>query len=115
MSKKRTRKNRVVFYLNDEELQTLHHKMNVLGIKNREALIRKLTLDGYIVNINMEPIVDLVRLVRICSNNINQVTRRANETGSPYENDVLELLDEVNKLKPLINRVHSEMIKLSRK
>jgi len=115
MSKKRTRKNRVVFYLNDEELQTLHRKMDVLGVKNREALIRKLTLDGYIININMEPIVDLVRLVRICSNNINQVTRRANETGSPYENDVLELLAEVNKLKPLINHVHSEMIRLSKK
>jgi hypothetical protein len=115
MSKKRTRKNRVVFYLNDEELQALYHKMNTLGIKNREALIRKLTLDGYIVNINMEPIINLVRLVRICSDNINQITHRANESGSPYENDVLELLDEVNKLKPLVNHAHSEMIELCKK
>ena len=115
MPKNRTRKNRVVFYLNDGELQTLQHKMELLGIKNREMLIRKLTLDGYIININMDSIMDLVRLVRSCSNNINQMARRANETGSVYENDVLELLAEVNNLKPLVNQAHSEMIQLCRK
>ena len=110
----RTRKNGFVVRLDDNELQQVHKKMEILGINNREFLARKLLLDGYIVNIDMKPINELVRLVRISSNNINQMAKRANETGSVYENDVLQLLAEVNNLKPLINEAHRELINLSR-
>jgi len=101
--------------MTDNEKAKLEQKMEALGVTNRESLARKLLLDGYIINIDMNPIVELVRLVRINSNNINQMAKRANETGSVYENDVLGLLAEVNKLKPLINEAHREVLKLSEK
>jgi len=88
--------------------------MEAVGVKNRDAFVRKMVLDGYIVNIDMAAIIEMVRLVRISSNNINQMAKRANETGSVYENDVLQLLAEVNNLKPLINEAHRELINLSR-
>jgi len=115
LSKNRLRKNRIVVCMTDNEKAKLEQKMEALGVTNRESLARKLLLDGYIVNIDMKPIVELVRLVRINSNNINQMAKRANETGSVYENDVLELLAEVNKLKPLVNEAHKELLKLSEK
>jgi len=101
--------------MTDNEKAKLEQKMEALGVTNRESLARKLLLDGYIINIDMKPIAELARLVRINSNNINQMAKRANETGSVYENDVLELLAEVNKLKPLVNEAYRELLKLSEK
>jgi len=100
--------------MTDNEKEILEQKMKTLGITNREHLARKLLLDGYVINVDIAPIVELVRLVRISSNNINQMAKRANETGSVYEDDVLQLLAEVNKLKPMINEAHRELIALSR-
>jgi len=114
MNANRARKNRIVVCMNDSEKQILEKKMETLGVTNREQLARKLLLDGYVINIDMSSITELVRLVRISSNNINQMAKRANETGSVYENDVLVLLAEVNNLKPLINEAHRELIALSR-
>jgi hypothetical protein len=51
-------------------------------------------------------------LTRIISNNINQVSHRANECGGVYEQDVLDLLAEVNRLKPLLAEAYREVISL---
>ena len=73
---------------------------------------RKMILDGYIVNVDLKPISELVRLTRIISQNINQVARWANECGCVFENDVLILFAEVNRLKPLLAEAHREAISL---
>ena len=112
MKEKRTRNNRIVFYLNDEELQSMEQKMDKLGIKNREAFVRKLTKDGYIINIDTSQTANLVRLVSNATSNINQMAKRANESGSVYENDVLELLAEVNRLAPLVVEAHQNSVKM---
>ena len=74
-----------------------------------------MVLDGYIISLDLNPSIELNRLIRNISANINQIAKRCNETGSAYENDVLELYGEVNKLKPLVLQAHSEMLKLCKK
>ena len=86
--------------------------MCAVGVKNRERFIRKMILDGYIVQIDMSPISEVVRLLRINSENINQIARRANECGCVYEDDVLALQSEVSRIKPLIAEAHREAISL---
>jgi predicted RNase H-like nuclease (RuvC/YqgF family) len=113
LSKKRLRNNRIVFCLNDTELEELTRRVKLLGLRNREAFIRKMVLDGYIINLDLSHSIELNRLIRNISNNINQITKRCNESGSAYENDVRELHAEVNALKPLVLKAQAEMIKLS--
>jgi len=112
VNKNRTRNNRIYFHLDDEEKEILEQRMKSVGIKNRDMFARKMILDGYIVNVNLEPISELVRLTRIISQNINQVARNANFSGSIYEHDVLMLYAEVNRLKPLLAEAHREAISL---
>ena len=111
-TKNRERANRITFYLNDNELKELNRKMELLGSKNREAIIRKILSQCYLVHLDMKPIQELVRLTRKISENVNQVSRRANECGGVYENDVLDLLREVNYLKPLIAEAYREVIRI---
>jgi len=110
--KKRERANRIVFYLDDLELAELKRRMGLVEISNREGFIRKMILQGYMVYLDMKPIQEISSLLRNISGNINQVAKRANECGNPSETDVLDLYDEVSRLKPLIIKAHSEVIRI---
>ena len=114
MSKKITRKNGFIVRLSDDELSRIQQKMDSLGLKNREAFARKLLLDGYIIQVNMKPTAELVRRITNATTNINQIAKRANETGSVYENDVLGLIAELNRLHPLVVETHKIVAQLSR-
>ena len=112
MSKKRLRNNRIYFHLDDSEKGILEQRMKAVGINNRDRFARKMILEGYIIQVDLQPISELVRLTRNIANNINQVARRANECGCVYEEDVLDLQAEVNRLKPLLAEAHREAIRL---
>jgi len=43
-------------------------------------------------------IQEMIRLLRICSNNLNQYTRRANETGSIYAADIEDIRTRLDSL-----------------
>jgi hypothetical protein len=40
----------------------------------------------------------MIRLLRICSNNLNQYTRRANETGNIYAADIEDIRTRLDSL-----------------
>jgi len=111
--KKRTRQNDVRLLLTDDEMQIINDKMAQVGIKNRSLFLRKMALDGYIINIDTSQTKELTRLVNISAMNVNQVARRANETGSVYEKDVLDLLAEFNRMKLLIVEAYKYVAWLS--
>ena len=50
-----------------------------------------MALDGYCVNLDLSEVKKLVSLLRRCSNNLNQYTKKANQTGSIYEEDIRDL------------------------
>ena len=57
-----------------------------------------MAVDGYIIHLDMSGIQEMTRLLRICSNNLNQYTRRANETGSVYATDIEDLHTSLDAL-----------------
>lgn len=93
-----TRTKRIHFLVSPAEEAQIHHKMNELGIRNRNAYLRKMALDGYCIKLDLQDVKELVSLLRRCSNNLNQYAKRANETGNIYAadvNDLQERLDEI--------------------
>ena len=82
---------RVEFVVTKQEAALIKERMAELGITNLSAYLRKMAVDGYIIHLDMSDIQEMIRLLRICSNNLNQYTRRANETGSVYAADVEDL------------------------
>lgn len=82
---------RVEFVITKQEATLIKERMAELGITNLSAYLRKMAVDGYIIHLDMSDIQKMIRLLRICSNNLNQYTRRANETGSVYAADVEDL------------------------
>ena len=63
-----------------EEKEVIDQKMALLDTSNLRGYLRKMAVDGYIVHLDMECVKELVRLFRSISSNVNQITRRCNET-----------------------------------
>lgn len=89
---------RVEFVMSEQEAELVKGRMAELGITNLSAYLRKMAVDGYIIHLDMSDIQEMIRLLRICSNNLNQYTRRANETGSVYAADVDDLRTRLDGL-----------------
>ena len=89
---------RVEFVISEQEADLIKERMAELGITNLSAYLRKMAVDGYIIHLDMSDIQEMIRLLRICSNNLNQYARRANETGSIYAADVDDLRTRLDSL-----------------
>ena len=84
--------------LTNSEMAKIRKKMDQTGISTMSAFIRKMAIDGYVVNLDVSGIQETVRLLRICSNNLNQYARRANEGGSIYQGEIRDLQIQLEKI-----------------
>ena len=104
-SPKRKRDVPVLFWVSADEMELIQQKMAQFGTKNLSAYLRKMALDGYCIRLDLQDVKALVSLLRICSNNLNQYAKRANESGSIYAEDIRDLqkrMDELWEMQKLI-------------
>lgn len=94
----RSRDLQLNFRVSPHELELIELKMSQLGTKNREAYLRKMAIDGYVVKLDIPEIKELLSLMRYTSNNINQLTRRVHETGRIYDADLEDILQKQDTL-----------------
>jgi len=109
---KRKRNLQLNFRVSPEELSQIEAKMQKFGTRNREAFLRKMALDGYVVKLDLTELKELISLLRYSSNNLNQLTRRVHETGRIYEADLedisqrqKQLWEGVKKILATLSRV----------
>ena len=79
---------------------------------NLSAYIRKMALDGYVINLSLPEIQEISSLLRRTSNNINQIAKRANETRRVYDTDLQEILRNQQQLLDGVEKVLATLSKL---
>ena len=79
----RTRRNLIIFYVNDDELQRIEKKRKSIGINSRSAYLRKVAVDGYVIHIDYAYLKEHTRQIRMIGININQIAH-LNATGEVY-------------------------------
>ena len=112
-SQKRKRDVQVNFRVSPEELELIEQKMAQLGTKNREAYLRKMALDGYVVRLELPELRELVSLMRYSSNNLNQLTRKVHETGRVYDADLEDISQRQEQLWEGVKEILTRLSKLS--
>ena len=110
---KRKRDVQLNFRVSSEELALIEQKMAQLGTSNREAYLRKMALDGYVVRLELPELKELVSLMRRSSNNLNQLTRRVHETGRIYDADLEDISQQQEALWDGVHRILTQLAKLS--
>lgn len=95
---KRKRTIPMLFYVSEQEKEMIQTKMEQYGTKNLSAYLRKIAIDGYVVNLELPELSEMVSLLRRSSNNLNQLTRRVHETGRFYDTDLEDLRQDYDGL-----------------
>ncbi|MDD3229736.1 MAG: plasmid mobilization relaxosome protein MobC [Oscillospiraceae bacterium] len=80
-----------------DEFDTIKQRMAEAGIANTGAYIRKMALNGYVLNVDLSPVRELVSLQRRCANNLNQVAIHANTYGV-YPSEITALQKDYSEL-----------------
>lgn len=95
---KRQRDINVSFRVTEKEREMIEKKMELAGIRSLRAYMLKMAIDGYVVQLDLAGVREMVSLLRVTANNMNQIAKRANETRSVYESDIEDLRVRYDKL-----------------
>ena len=108
----RQREVQLKFRVTPEERELIERKMEQLGTSNMAAYLRKMAMDGYVVNLELPELREMVSLLRRSSNNLNQLTRRVHETGRFYDADLEELRQSYDGLWDAAQKILSSLAKI---
>ena len=97
------------FRVTPEERAMIEAKMDLLGTTNMAAYLRKVSIDGYAVNLDLPELRELVSLLRRTSNNLNQLTKRIHETGRFYDADLKDLQQNFDRLWDATQKILSAL------
>lgn len=112
MGDKRKRDVMLAIRVSEEERELIASRMEQAGIRSLRAYLLKMAVDGYVVNIDLSDVREMVRLLRRYSVNLNQIAKRANETHSIYEADVRDLRGQMDRLWEQVRVILKGLAKL---
>ena len=102
---KRKRNIVIRFRVTPEEREMIESKMAQFGTTNMAAYLRKISIDGYVVRLDLPELREMVSLLRRSGNNINQIEKRVNETSRIYDADIDCLKENQEKIWSAANGI----------
>ena len=102
---KRKRNVVIRFRVTSEEREMIESKMAQFGTTNMAAYLRKISIDGYVVRLDLPELREMVSLLRRSSNNLNQIAKRVNETSRIYDADIDCLKENQEKIWSAANGI----------
>ena len=103
----------VKFYVSRAERDLIDERMEQAGTTNMGAYLRKMSLDGYLLRLELPELKEMISLLRRCSNNLNQLAKRAHETGRIYSEDIEDVSTQLDKLWNAARAILSSLAKIS--
>ena len=100
----RKRTMQIKFRVTEKERALIENKMKLVPTRNMESYLRKMAIDGCIIQIDHSDIKAMTAEIQKIGVNINQIARRVNATGSVYQDDIEEIkgvLAEIWRLQRL--------------
>ena len=85
------RSKRIELRVTADELKKIHERMEEAGISSLTTYLVRMALHGYVIVMDLSDLKEILRLLQISGNNLNQYAKKANETGSIYNEDIEEL------------------------
>ena len=101
----KTKTSGIYFKVTDEERKLIEQRMERMGVRNMSAYIRKMCIDGYVVQLQISELTECAKLLRYTSNNVNQIARRVNSGGGIYPDEVDEITAKLTEASGLFGRI----------
>ena len=94
----RKRTVQIKFRVTEEERALIEEKMKLIPTRNMAAYLRKMAIDGYVIQVDHSDIKAMTAEIQKIGVNINQIARRANAMGNVYQEDIEEIKGVLNEI-----------------
>ena len=101
----RKRNIQVKFYVTAEEKELMEQKMAQLQTKRIGAYLRKMAIDGYIIQVDTTDIREMTKALGSIGRNINQIAKRVNAGGPAYQAEMEEIRERLEQIWQLQRRI----------
>ena len=109
---KEKRDETIILRLSKTEKDRIYEKMLSMGIRSLSAYIRKMALDEYCLHLDLPQLRRMAYLLQMCSNNLNQYAKVANENGRVYAADLADLRTRLDELISIGKQILSRLAEL---
>lgn len=101
----RKRNIQMKFWVTEEEKRLIDEKMAQLPTKRYGAYLRKMAIDGYIIQVDTTDIKEMTKVLGSIGRNINQIAKRVNAGGPAYQADMEEIMERLEQIWQLQRRI----------
>ena len=98
--------------MSDNDRELIERRMAQTNIRNMSAYIRKMCIDGYVLNLDMKQLNDIGKVLRITANNVNQLARRVNSGGAAYREDVAVVNKQLEAIRADFGKLLTDLSKV---
>ena len=85
------RSHAMTFRVTEKERDLIRRHQKQSGIKNLRAYLLKMAVNGRVVHVELDSVMEMNRLLSNATNNINQIAKRVNETSTIYLTDIKDI------------------------
>jgi len=107
------RNHAMTFRVTEKEREMIRRRQAQTGIKSLRAYLLKMAIDGHVIHVELNSVVEMNRLLSNATNNINQIAKRVNETNNIYAADIAEIKarqDEIwEQQKEILHNLNKKM------
>lgn len=100
------------FRVSKPELERIRNKMEASGILSIGSYLRKMALDGYCLHLDLPQLRRMAYLLQMCSNNLNQYAKVANENGQIYTADLEDSRARLDELISVSKQILAKLTEL---
>lgn len=106
---KRERPVMLTFYVTEEEKEFIKYKMSLMNVTNMSAYLRKMAIDGMLVQVDYSQFDEIGKNIEGVSRNINQIAKRVNSTETIYAGDMRQILEKQEEIWQLLKSIESQL------
>jgi len=107
----RKRPIQIKFRVTEKERDLIHKKMQQIKTNNLAAYMRKMAIDGYIVEVDYSDLKAVCAEMSKIGRNINQIAKRVNSTNTVYKSDMAIIDASVKEIWNLLRLSLSAFLK----
>ena len=102
----------IYFKVSEKERDLIEQNMALAGVHNMSGFIRKMAIDGYVVNLEIPELTECASLLRYISNNVNQMARHMNSGGTVYPDEARDICVKQDETNRLFGEILAQLAKL---
>ena len=112
-NKRETRTKRMKVHLTPQEHEWIKEKMAQAGMTNMSEFIRRMAMNGYVINADQLELDEILRLMRYTGNNLRQIEKHVRENEPEQMPEVEQMIRNHEGIEDTLGEILRILGKLS--